>query len=182
MRKHETPDVLIEWAALTIGLGPGFIAGIHAEAVIETAWGNLGRVIWDGGALPASGGPRRIQGYGRKRIIYSSIPGTWRTKRSIGERVRVGDFLGAVADVPAHAPLDGILRGLSADGADIRPDAKVAEIDTRGDPSLALGLGERPSKIADGVLAAITTREETRISERFRVARPIENRLSERRD
>ena len=155
MRKHETTDVLVDLAALTIGLGPGFVAGVHADVVIETAWGHLGRVIREGCALPVSGGPRRIQGYGRKRIIYSSVAGTWHSTRCIGERVEAGDFLGMVDDVAAHAPLDGILRGLSADGADIRINAKVAEVDTRGDPSLAFGIGERPTRIADGVYRAV---------------------------
>ena len=65
-------------APLVIALGPGFTAGVDCHAVVETMRGHtLGRVIWDGPALPKHQHPRphrRIcrgtgaAGAGRRRV------------------------------------------------------------------------------------------------------------------
>ncbi|MDQ1300979.1 MAG: xanthine dehydrogenase accessory factor, partial [Chloroflexota bacterium] len=50
-------------APLVIGLGPGFTAGADCHAVIETQRGHwLGRVYWQGPALPDTGVPGEIGG------------------------------------------------------------------------------------------------------------------------
>ena len=54
-----------------------------------------------------------------------------------------------------RAPLDGILRALTHDGVAVQERAKVVEVDPRGDVSKVTGLGERPRRIGEGVLAAI---------------------------
>ncbi len=51
--------------------------------------------------------------------------------------------------------LSGILRGLTHDGAQVRAGAKVVEVDPRGDCAAAFGVGERPDRIAAGVVAAV---------------------------
>jgi len=51
----------------------------------------------------------------------------------------------------------GVLRGLMRDGVLVAAGTKVIEIDPRGDPRLVRGSGERPARIADGVLQAIET-------------------------
>jgi xanthine dehydrogenase accessory factor len=53
------------------------------------------------------------------------------------------------------APLGGVLRGLTHDGVEVTAGTKVIEVDPRGDPALVRGVGERPARIADGVLQAI---------------------------
>jgi xanthine dehydrogenase accessory factor len=49
----QAPDADLSNASLVIGLGPGFVAGVHCHAVVETKRGHtLGRVYWSGSALP----------------------------------------------------------------------------------------------------------------------------------
>lgn len=51
-------------APLTVGLGPGFTAGVDVDIVIETMRGhNLGRIIREGSAIPNTGIPGNIGGY-----------------------------------------------------------------------------------------------------------------------
>ncbi|MBR0646609.1 hypothetical protein, partial [Plastoroseomonas hellenica] len=54
-----------------------------------------------------------------------------------------------------RAPLAGVIRGLTRGGVAVALHAKVIEVDPRGDPAAAFGLGERPSRIADGVVRAL---------------------------
>ncbi len=56
-----------EMAPLVIALGPGFTAGEDVDVVIETKRGhNLGRVIRSGSAVPNTGIPGIIGGYGKR--------------------------------------------------------------------------------------------------------------------
>jgi xanthine dehydrogenase accessory factor len=48
-----------------------------------------------------------------------------------------------------------VLRGLTHTGVDVAQRTKVIEVDPRGDPAAAFGLGERPKRIAEGVLKAL---------------------------
>jgi hypothetical protein len=54
------------------------------------------------------------------------------------------------------APLTGRLRGLSHHGALIEQGAKIIEVDSSGDQTSGLGVGERLQRIAEGVLTALT--------------------------
>jgi xanthine dehydrogenase accessory factor len=58
-------------------------------------------------------------------------------------------------------PLSGVLRGLTHDGVPVTAGTKVIEIDPRGDSALVRGIGERPARIADGVLRAIDAARRT---------------------
>jgi xanthine dehydrogenase accessory factor len=75
----------------------------------------------------------------------------------IGDRVEEGAVVATVAGTALRAPISGIIRGLTRDGVDVAIRAKVIEIDPRGDPAAAFGLGERPRRIAEGVFKALTT-------------------------
>ena len=60
MRKRTMPEPQRGLAALTIGLGPNFVAGETTDLVIETAWGDLlGALVTSGRSLPMSGDPSR---------------------------------------------------------------------------------------------------------------------------
>jgi xanthine dehydrogenase accessory factor len=158
MHKHGVPDRLLDLAPLAIGLGPGFVAGDNADIVIETAWGEaLGQVIRSGGARAYSGEPRSLGGHGRDRYVYAAAEGSLRTKLAIGDRVLEGDTVAYLGELPVVAPLSGILRGLTHDGARVAAGAKVLEIDPRGDPASAFGVGERPARIASGVIEATSS-------------------------
>lgn len=156
MRKYEAPEPLGGLAPLTIGLGPGFVAGDDCDLAIETAWGeDLGGIIRRGRAREPSGSPRLLGGHGRERYVRSPVAGILRTGLAIGDAVRAGEEVARVGETAILAPLAGILRGLTHDNAAVVAGAKIVEVDARGDPAAAFGVGERPRRIAAGVLAAV---------------------------
>ncbi|MBN8776396.1 MAG: hypothetical protein J0H13_06900, partial [Thiomonas arsenitoxydans] len=57
--------------------------------------------------------------------------------------------------LPLPAPLRGVLRGLTRSDVPVRRKTKLVEVDPRGDPALCFGLGERPMRIAQGVLQTV---------------------------
>ena len=59
-------------APVVVGVGPGFTAGVDCHAVVETMRGHtLGRVIYDGAALPNTNIPGLIGGYAGERGVPS---------------------------------------------------------------------------------------------------------------
>jgi xanthine dehydrogenase accessory factor len=146
-------------APVTVGLGPGFIAGLHVDIAIETAWGDdLGAVIESGPTKPFEGEPRQVGGAGRERYVYASKAGRFQTNRRIGDHVAAGEEIATLGGDLIAAPLAGALRGLSARGARIVAGQKIVEVDPRDDASLCFGLGERPRRIAAGVVEALARR------------------------
>jgi len=159
MRKKQQPPRQMQAAALVIGIGPGFCAGEHAHAVIESNWGpHLGTVIWEGRAETYTGKHREIEGFGRERYVYAPHGGTFRTALDVGLPVRAGTPVGRVGETPLLTGIDGTLRGLAYDGVTVTEGTKLAEIDPGADPANWSGIGVRPEKIADGVLNAIRKR------------------------
>ena len=159
MRKHEQPEDQRDLAALTIGLGPNFVAGKTTHLAIETQWGDaLGAVLAAGATRALAGEPRSFDGHARDRFVYAPAAGILRTGAAIGDRVRAGDVVATIGEEPLAAPLDGILRGLTHDGVPVQAGAKVIEVDPRGEPSAVVGVGARPRRIAEGVLRAVATR------------------------
>jgi xanthine dehydrogenase accessory factor len=156
MRKHDHPEVQISLAAFTIGLGPNFIAGETVHAAIETGWNDeLGNVIWHGATRPLEGEPQTIAGHARDRYVYAPVEGIFQTALQIGDVVSAGQEVARIKDIPLCAPIDGILRGLTHDGIPVSRKTKVIEVDPRGKQSLIRGIGERPGRIAQGVLKAV---------------------------
>jgi xanthine dehydrogenase accessory factor len=158
MRKHMQPETQMGLAPVTIGLGPNFIAGRTVDLVVETSWGErLGEIVRAGSAMPLAGEPRSLAGHGRDRYVYAPSDGVFRTKRDIGETVRQGEEVATVDHTVLAAPLAGVIRGLTRDGVPVTARTKVIEIDPRGVAAEVSGIGERPRRIADGVLSAIRT-------------------------
>lgn len=155
MRKRVSPEVQRGLAPLTIGLGPGFVAGETTDLVVDTSWEALGRVVTSGSALPLAGEPRPIGGISRERYVYAPVGGTFHTRRRIGDEVRAGEVIAQIESTPLAAPLAGIIRGLTHDGVPVSVGTKVIEIDPRAVEPVVRGIGERPGRIADGVLGAI---------------------------
>ena len=153
--KHSTPEIQRGLAPLTIALGPGFVAGRHADVVIETSWDDLGRVITQGASLPLSGEPRAIDGHARDRYVYAPVAGLFQTSAHIGDRVEQGQELARIGSTRLTAPLGGVLRGLTRNAVPVAERTKVIEIDPRGRTDQVCGIAERPRRIADGVLSAI---------------------------
>lgn len=156
MRKRAQPEALRGLAPLTVGLGPGFVAGEQVDLAVETAWGDdLGRVVTSGSTRPLEGEPREIAGHARDRYVYAPVAGVFETARRIGELVEAGEPLARIGGVALCAPLSGAIRGLTRSGVSVDAGTKVIEIDPRGEAGQVYGIGERPARIAEGVLAAI---------------------------
>ena len=156
MRKHLKPARQIHLAPLTIGLGPNFSAGVNIHLAIETAWGaDLGCVIQRGETHPLEGEPISIEGHARDRYVYAPLAGTFRTSLEIGDAVTQGQEIAYIDSTPLSAPITGILRGLTHDSIPVTIKTKIIEIDPRPLHPQIFGIGERPARIAMGVVAAI---------------------------
>jgi xanthine dehydrogenase accessory factor len=162
MRKRSQPEIQRGLAALTIGLGPNFVAGETVDVAVETSWEALGQVIHDGATRPLSGEPRAIVGHARDRYRYAPHSGIFRTTSAIGDLVTAGQALAFVGATPLTAPLSGVLRGLTHDGVHVTTGIKIIEIDPRGSDALVRGIGERPARIAEGVSRAVTAWADSR--------------------
>lgn len=125
-----------EMAPLVIALGPGFTAGEDVDVVIETKRGhNLGRVIRSGSAVPNTGIPGIIGGYGKERVMHAQAEGILRNAASIGDIVEARAVIAEIetekGTVPVEASLSGLLRGLIRDGYPVTKGFKIADIDQR---------------------------------------------------
>ena len=156
MRKRARPESQLDLAPLTIGLGPNVVAGETTHVAIETQWGDaLGTVLRAGATRALGGEPRSFEGHGRDRFVYAPAAGVLRTSARIAQQVVAGEVVATIGEEELRAPLDGILRGLTHDGVPVEQGTKVVEVDPRGDVSKVVGLGPRPLRIGEGVLAAI---------------------------
>ena len=121
-------------APAVIALGPGFSAPRDAHAVIETMRGHtLGKVIFDGGAMPNTGTPAAVAGHAADRVLYAPCGGTVKAFKQIGDMVRAGEKIFSVGGIDVLTPFDGVLRGLIADGTPVAHGFKTADIDPRPD-------------------------------------------------
>lgn len=156
MRKKQQAPLQLHEAPLVVGIGPGFVAGEQVHAVVETNWGDdLGRVIWQGGALDYTGQHRVVEGHGKDRYVYAPRQGRFFTELDVLDMVKAGQVVGRVDDTPLCAPIDGILKGLAQGGIAVAEGAKLVEVDPRGEAQYCIGIGERPGRIADGAMQAI---------------------------
>lgn len=156
MRKHLQPEVQRGLAELTIGLGPNFIAGETTDLAIETNWGaSLRRIIERGATSPLQGEPREIEGHARDRYVYAPMAGIFHTALQIGDLVTQGQEVARIDATLLLAPITGILRGLTHDGVYVTPKTKIIEVDPRIHNAQIFGIGERPARIAEGVITAI---------------------------
>lgn len=156
LRKRTVPETQRGLAPLTIGLGPNFVARQNVDRAIETSWGDtLGAIIRDGPTLPFAGEPSSLGGVSRERFVYAPAAGVFKATTSIGAWVVGGESVAKIGKINLRAPLTGIVRGLTRSGVEVAAATKVIEIDPRGEPSAAFGLGERPRRIAEGVCRAI---------------------------
>ena len=148
-------------APITVGLGPGFTAGVDVDAVVETKRGHhLGKVLYSGAAAPNTGVPGIIGGYGKERVIHSPAAGILRNVARITDTVTQGQTIAEVetadAQVPVYATLTGLLRGLLRDGYPVTEGFKIADIDPRMEEyENCFTISDKARCIAGGVLEAI---------------------------
>ncbi len=146
-----------DMAPVTVGLGPGFTAGVDVDYAIETMRGhNLGRVITDGAPVPDTGIPGVIAGYSRERVIHAPATGTIRNVSSIGDLVQEGQDIAWVGQTPVKARLSGVLRGIIRPGFLVSEGMKIADIDPReSQQKNCYTISDKARCIAGGVLEAI---------------------------
>lgn len=150
-----------DMAPMTIALGPGFEAGKDVHYVIETKRGHrLGRIITEGCAIPNTGIPGVIAGYGKERVMHSPEEGIFHEIHHIGDEVEKGDVIGWIEHgnerVDVTASLTGILRGIIREGYPVTKGFKIADIDPRMEEKDNCDtISDKARCIAGGVLEAI---------------------------
>lgn len=121
-----------DMAPLTIGLGPGFTAGVDVDFVVETMRGHdLARIITEGAAILNTGVPGMVGGVSKERVIHSPAAGKIHNIAHIADLVEKGQVLAYVGDVPVTASITGVLRGIIREGYEVPFRMKIADIDPR---------------------------------------------------
>lgn len=156
-------------ADITIGLGPGFTAGKDVNLVVETMRGNdLGRTIEQGEAMPNTGVPGVIAGFGEERVIHAPAAGVFHSEHKIGDMVAKGEKLAVIIDTEGKqtvvpASMDGLLRGLIRDRYPVTEGFKIADIDPRkSEYENCFKISDKARCIAGGVLEGILYLERKR--------------------
>ena len=150
-----------DMAPVTVALGPGFEAGADVDAVVETMRGHsLGRVIYQGRAIPNTGVPGLVGGYAAQRVVHSPAAGILRNVRKIADTVKKGEAIAVIESgqgpMPVEAALDGLLRGLLRDGCPVTKGFKIADIDPRLDEyENCFTISDKARCVAGGVLEAV---------------------------
>lgn len=143
-------------APLVIGVGPGFTAGQDCHAVVETMRGHtLGRVIREGQALPNTNIPGLIGGYAGERVLRAPADGIFCQKLEIGAVVRAGDIAGEVDGELMKCTIDGVLRGILADGTPVFKGMKSGDVDPRCKPEYCTTASDKALAVGGGVLEAV---------------------------
>jgi xanthine dehydrogenase accessory factor len=157
------PDTGIDLAALVVGLGPGFEAGRHCHAVIETRRGAfLGRVLWAGSAEPDTGIPETVANHQTDRVLRAPADGILKTCVQIGDVLETGHLIASVDGQEVRADFPGIVRGLLQQGLPVRRGLKIGDLDPRRDPRLCSQISDKALAVGGGVLEAVFTRPEIR--------------------
>jgi xanthine dehydrogenase accessory factor len=151
-------DTSIDDAALVVGVGPGFTAGVDCHAVVETQRGHhLGRVFWHGRAAPDTGVPGTVGGRGAERVLRAPAAGASSWSVAIGERVDDGQVIGWVGGVAVRAPFTGRVRGLVAAGVEVAAGVKVGDIDPRCERAACFEISDKALAVGGGVVEAVLT-------------------------
>lgn len=151
-------DTAKDQAPLVVALGPGFTAGQDCHAVVETMRGHwLGRVIWQGQAIPDTGTPGVVAGKGAERVLRAPVAGVVNWRLAIGDFVNEGEVMGDVAGEPVVAPFAGVVRGLIAPGTAVRAGLKIGDLDARGERQACFTISDKALAIGGGVVEAVLT-------------------------
>lgn len=143
-------------APVVIGVGPGFTAGEDCHAVVETMRGHyLGRVMYEGSAIPNTGIPGLIGGFAGERVLRAPADGVFHQILDIGAQVKMGDVAATVDGQPMVCTLDGVLRGILADGTPVHKGMKSGDIDPRCELRHCYCASDKALAVGGGVLEAI---------------------------
>jgi len=145
-------------ASVVIGVGPGFTAGVDCHAVVETMRGHyLGRVIYEGTAIPNTGIPGLVGGFAGERVLRAPADGVFHQLLEIGTQVNMGDIAATVNGEPMICTLDGVLRGILMDGTRVFKGMKAGDIDPRCAMEHCYCASDKALAVGGGVLEAVLT-------------------------
>ena len=146
----------MDMAPAVIGVGPGFTAGVDCHAVVETMRGHtLGRVYYEGSALPNTAVPGLIGGFAGERVLRAPADGVFRQLREIGELVESGETVGTVDGKPMRCTIGGVLRGILADGTPVTRGMKAGDVDPRGNVENCYTVSDKALAVGGGALEAV---------------------------
>jgi xanthine dehydrogenase accessory factor len=145
-----------DMAPLTIALGPGFEAGRQVHVVIETMRShNLGRLFFEGSALPDTGKPDPVMGHAEERVLRSPCKGTIHHVLDIGARVKKDEIICYVGQEPVAAAFDGVVRGLIMNGREVPQGLKIGDVDPRLVTDHCYTISDKARTLGGSVLEAI---------------------------
>ena len=163
----------MDMAPFTVALGPGFTAGVDVHAVVETMRGHkLGRIIYEGNAIPNTGIPGAIAGVAKERVIHAECAGILYGEKKISDYVQKDEVIAFIypdtqgkdasgqekkdGAFAVRATISGILRGLIRDGYPVTKGFKIADIDPReSEYENCFTISDKARCIAGGVLEAL---------------------------
>jgi hypothetical protein len=159
MRKYAMPADIRPLAARTVGIGPGFVAGVNVHVAIETLPGHEGGIVAEGTTANPTGKAVPLGGAGAERFVYAPIAGAWQPEVPLGTWLEAGRMIGMLGGEPVYAPIAGCVRGMvRATQGGVARGSKLMEIDPRREATW-IGVPPRARRIAAGVetaLAAVT--------------------------
>jgi len=145
----------MDMAPATVGLGPGFTAGEDVHAVVETMRGHdLGRVLWQGSALPNTGVPGMVGGYSVERVIHAPVEGKVHILRDIGSKVEKNELLATIDRTPVCAKIPGVVRGMIREGYQVFRGMKMADVDPRENADWH-SVSDKARAVSGGVVEAL---------------------------
>lgn len=162
--RKEAIDVDLSLAPLTLGLGPGFTAGVDVHGVVETNRGHyLGSVIWQGRAEADTATPGSIGGYTHERVIKAPESGVFVPIAKIGASLISDDVIGYLElgeddggrRLAVTTQISGVLRGILFEPMAVTKGFKIADVDPRAELSHCFTISDKARAIGGGVLEAI---------------------------
>ena len=150
-----------DMAPLTIGIGPGFIAGKDVSCVIETSRGhNLGRIIYDGIAMPEKETVEARALMKASHSINSPCDGYLEAGHPTAYVINKNELIAKLHVEGGHVleirtPIAGVLRGMLHDDCPVRTGLKIAEIDPSTKPANCMSISAKSRCVSGSVLEAI---------------------------
>ena len=136
--QENSVPILIDPKGVSIGaLKPAVVIdAILAKRNLGTRRDMAPLTIALGPAIPNTGIPGVIGGYGAERVIHAQAAGIFKNVRVIGDIVEAGDTLAEIwqedgTKLLVQTQITGILRGLLRDGYRVTEHFKVADVDPR---------------------------------------------------
>ncbi len=118
-------------------------------------------MIESGCAIPNTGIPGVIAGYGKERVIHLEYVGILHNEKKIGDYVKKDEVIVLIETdthetYPVHASIIGIIRGLIRDQYPVTRGFKIADIDPRdSEYDNGFTISDKARCIADSVLEVI---------------------------